>query len=60
MFAKIVDKQASVCGYGAIAVAVAAAKEMGAKKTELLKYATSGDISGNMESVVGYASIVIY
>jgi len=59
MFALIADKQAGVCGYGAIAAAVAAAKEMGAKKSELLKYATSGEITGDLESVVGYASIVI-
>ena len=59
-FEKIVEKNASVCGFGGIASAIAAAKEMGAKKAELLKYATSGDVTGEMNSVVGYASVIIY
>jgi len=32
---------------------------LGAKKAELLKYATSGDVSGMYDQVVGYASIII-
>ncbi|MFH8119452.1 MAG: MEMO1 family protein [Candidatus Aenigmatarchaeota archaeon] len=59
-FEKIMEKNASVCGFGAIAVAIVVAKELHAKKGELLKYATSGDVSGDTESVVGYASVVIY
>lgn len=47
----------STCGYGAIAMAMIAAKELGASKGEVLKYATSGDITGDKGSVVGYASI---
>jgi hypothetical protein len=57
-FAKVNEKQASICGYGAIAIIIAAAKELGAKKAELLKYATSGEVSGDVDAVVGYASIV--
>lgn len=48
----------SACGYGAIASIMIAVKELGASKAELLKYATSGDITGDKSSVVGYASIV--
>jgi AmmeMemoRadiSam system protein B len=59
-FDNINEKDASICGFGAIATAIAAAKELKAKKTELLKYATSGDVSGDTSSVVGYASIIIY
>jgi AmmeMemoRadiSam system protein B len=33
------------------------AKELKARKSELLKYATSGDVTGDFSSVVGYASI---
>ena len=36
-----------------------AAKNLGAKRGELLKYATSGDITQDKSSVVGYASILI-
>ena len=52
------EKQVSVCGYGAIASTMMACKELGAKKGRLLKYATSGDVTGDKSSVVGYASIV--
>jgi len=52
------EKNVSACGYGAIASTMIACKELGATKGELLKYATSGDITGDTKSVVGYGSIV--
>ena len=52
------EKQISACGYGAIASTMIACKELGASKGILNKYATSGDITGDKSSVVGYASIV--
>lgn len=48
----------SACGYGAIGAVMAAAKRLGAESARLLKYATSGDVTGDKGSVVGYASIV--
>ncbi len=48
----------SACGYGAIASIMTAAKELGATKGELLRYATSGDVMGDTNNVVGYASII--
>ena len=48
----------SACGYGAIASAMVAAKRLGATKGELLRYATSGDVTGDRSAVVGYSSIV--
>jgi AmmeMemoRadiSam system protein B len=48
----------SACGYGAIASIMTAAKALGATKGELLRYATSGDILGDTNNVVGYASII--
>lgn len=47
----------SACGYGPIASLITAANELSIKKAELLKYATSGEVSGDMSAVVGYASI---
>src|SRR5512136_2687145 len=49
----------TMCGYGPVAAAVVAAKGMKARKASLLKYATSGDTSGDFSRVVGYGSIVI-
>jgi AmmeMemoRadiSam system protein B len=49
----------TMCGYGPVASAIVAAKEMKASRASLLKYATSGDTSGDFSRVVGYGSIVI-
>lgn len=51
------EKKVSACGYGAIATTMIACKELGATRASLLRYATSGDITGDESSVVGYASI---
>ena len=48
----------SACGYGAIATMMVAAKNLGATRGELLKYATSGDVTGDVSAVVGYSSII--
>jgi hypothetical protein len=58
-FARIQEKNASVCGFGPIAITIIAAKELGAKKGELLKYATSGDLTEDRSAVVGYGSIIL-
>jgi len=51
------EKRVTACGYGAMASAIIACKNLGATKGELLNYATSGDVSGDTESVVGYGAI---
>lgn len=51
------QKNVSACGYGAMATTMVACKELGATKGRLLRYATSGDVTGEKSSVVGYASI---
>ncbi|HEU65743.1 MAG TPA: AmmeMemoRadiSam system protein B [Chloroflexi bacterium] len=49
----------TMCGYGPVASAIVAAKEMKAKRASLLKYATSGETCSDFSEVVGYGSIVI-
>jgi len=49
----------SMCGYAPVISLISASLEMGAGKTELVKYQTSGDTSGDYSSVVGYAGIII-
>ncbi|MDH5743870.1 MAG: AmmeMemoRadiSam system protein B [Candidatus Aminicenantes bacterium] len=49
----------SMCGYQPTVAALIASKELDAKKAELIKYRTSGDVSGNFSGVVGYAGIRI-
>jgi AmmeMemoRadiSam system protein B len=47
----------TTCGYGPVMAAITASKELGAKRSELLCYKTSGDVLGDRSAVVGYASI---
>jgi MEMO1 family protein len=47
------------CGIGAIAAVLWASKEQGGSKVDILKYATSGDVTGDYDEVVGYVSAVI-
>ncbi|MEN2975454.1 MAG: AmmeMemoRadiSam system protein B [Candidatus Caldarchaeales archaeon] len=59
-FYKVVEAMdISMCGYGPVAAVLEAARRMEAKVAELLKYATSGDVTGDRSSVVGYASLKI-
>ncbi|MCS7146054.1 MAG: AmmeMemoRadiSam system protein B [Aigarchaeota archaeon] len=51
------DRRATLCGYGAIGALIWYARLKGYTEARLLKYATSGDTSGDKSSVVGYASI---
>ncbi|MEM3156129.1 MAG: AmmeMemoRadiSam system protein B, partial [Nitrososphaerota archaeon] len=51
------DRGATLCGYGAVGAIMCYARLKGYTKPRLLKYATSGDTSGDRSSVVGYASI---
>ncbi|MDH5415679.1 MAG: MEMO1 family protein [Nitrosopumilus sp.] len=51
------EKRVTACGFGAIASTIIACKNLGATKGVLLSYATSGDVSGNTDSVVGYGAI---
>ena len=52
------ERRVTACGFGAIASTMTACKKLGATEGKLLKYATSGDVSGDKSSVVGYASII--
>ena len=48
------------CGGGPAAVTMMVSEKIGAKKVKILKYANSGDVTGDRRSVVGYASVVFY
>lgn len=49
----------SMCGYGPAVAMLTAAKRVGASSARLVAYATSGEISGDFDHVVGYAGIVV-
>ena len=56
---RVEELNISMCGYAPTVSLISASKELGAGKAELVKYQTSGDVSGDYSSVVGYAGIII-
>ncbi len=59
MYNVIEEKGITMCGYGAVAALLTAAKTLGARSARVLKQATSGDTGGDYSSVVGYAACLI-
>jgi len=55
----VTNQDISMCGFGPAVAMITAARRMGAKRAELVRYATSGDVSGDREMVVGYAGIIV-
>ena len=52
--------KAEACGGGPVVATMLAARMLGANRAQVLKYANSGDMTGDRSSVVGYAAGVIY
>jgi AmmeMemoRadiSam system protein B len=48
------------CGGGPTVAVMVTARSLGANRARLLKYATSGDVTGDYHRVVGYAAAVLY
>jgi MEMO1 family protein len=55
----VMREDISMCGFGPTVIMLTAAKLLGAVKATMVKYATSGDVSGDYSAVVGYAGIVV-
>lgn len=53
------DVEVSMCGVAATYIVMHAAKKLGAKRGEVIDYRTSGDVTGDFSSVVGYGGVVI-
>ena len=56
---RVEESNISMCGYAPASSLISAARELGARTAELVRYQTSGDASGDYSSVVGYAGIMI-
>jgi MEMO1 family protein len=55
----VTQQNISMCGFGPAVAMLTAAKKLGATSAELVKYATSGDVSGDRDLVVGYAGVIV-
>ena len=59
LFDTVREEEISMCGYGAAVAMLTAVRRLGAARAELVRYATSGEVNGDFQEVVGYAGIVI-
>jgi hypothetical protein len=59
LFEVVTEQHISMCGFGPAIAMLTAAKRQGAARAELIRYATSGDVSGERDRVVGYAGLAV-
>ena len=53
------ERRISMCGVSPTIAMLACAKKLGAAEAEIVKYQTSGDVTGDMSRVVGYAAVIV-
>lgn len=53
------ENKGFACGLGALAAVLWAAKDLGGDTVKVLRHATSGDVTGDYSSVVGYGAAVV-
>jgi len=56
----VTGERISMCGYAPTVAVMRACGNLGASQGELVRYANSGDVSGDYHSVVGYAGMLFY
>ena len=59
LYNTVVGNRISMCGIMPTTVALVAALALGAKKAELVRYTDSGEASGDISKVVGYAGLIV-
>lgn len=59
LWQRVREEDISMCGSIPTATMLAASRALGATKGELLRHATSGEVSGDYDAVVGYAAILV-
>ena len=59
LYETVINESISMCGFGPAVAMLTAAQRLGATKADLIQHATSGDVSGDREMVVGYAGISV-
>ncbi len=59
LYRSVTGHNISMCGIMPVTMALIAALELGATKTELVRYTDSGEVTGDITQVVGYAGVLI-
>lgn len=57
LYAAVIEEDISMCGYGPVMTLMEVAKLTGHRGVRVLKYADSGDVTGDKSEVVAYASV---
>ena len=52
------NEEISMCGLGPAVAMLTALRSLGTRRAELIRYATSADVSGDTSAVVGYAGMI--
>jgi AmmeMemoRadiSam system protein B len=60
LYNAVSEHDISMCGFIPAVIMLLAAKKLQVKNAELVDYRTSGDITGDFSSVVGYAGMIVY
>ena len=56
LFEEVIQYNITMCGYGPVMTTILVSKMSDKTDCEILEYKTSGDVTGDLTSVVGYAS----
>ena len=59
LYRTVADENISMCGVVPVTVALFAARALGAQRVHVVEHATSGDVTGDHDAVVGYLSAVV-
>lgn len=59
LYETVLGRGITMCGIMPTTIVLTAAKALGASKAELVRYTDSGETSGDIDQVVGYAGLVI-
>ena len=59
LYTTVMENNISMCGVLPASLALQTCKVLGASQAQLASYATSGEVSGDMSKVVGYAGVIV-
>jgi MEMO1 family protein len=59
LFDTVRHESITMCGFGPVVSVLTAARLLGAARATLVRYATSGDVNGDRDEVVGYAGVIV-
>ncbi|HET6440344.1 MAG TPA: AmmeMemoRadiSam system protein B [Anaeromyxobacter sp.] len=59
LYRRVHEEKISMCGVVPAVIMLLAARELGARSAELVRYAHSGEVNGEDEQVVGYAGVLV-